>query len=504
MDSIINIIGSVKDSIILVMEQLNAVQKIQEIGIRKLPLYKETIDSLQTSILNLERVFENDIPIQHKLKRLVILSLKIDLDEFQNTLGDCINWYNHVIEIDENKYSKRLNNIFYQCTHFNICSIHLILELPTELLAELESIFIIIQEKIQDVITLEKTIFGAAIAIKHPLLQKTWINCGFNQLNDTEIPCSIIIESLYDMFVDEEGGKLKNEKVCIELITNYVHYIDSLSGTSPNGMISVSEFNKVPMNDQNLYTVKGLLGIEEQPDFEEEEIVDNKELYINDEIQIRFKENGSFLLNKEKYAEYIIQFVNQMKSVTNENKKKDTIIQSEESEESEKIENHIITKKEENIDSNEEKLKSVLENNLNLDINFDKKIIIGYNHPIEIPLCEGYGSKWPSICAYEIKIPQYEKKIGHKVFCGIKLKIVAADQGWGGTGHNNVRYQINNGDLTTGFYIDRNKNKSGEYKIDIPPNQLQPNSLIKVWLICAPWSGWEASISNITGKLKYN
>jgi hypothetical protein len=43
-----------------------------------------------------------------------------------------------------------------------------------------------INKKVKDVIELEKNILGSAIAIKHPLLQKAWIRCGYNQLNDSK------------------------------------------------------------------------------------------------------------------------------------------------------------------------------------------------------------------------------------------------------------------------------------------------------------------------------
>ena len=47
-----------------------------------------------------------------------------------------------------------------------------------------------------DDVEYEKTIFGAAISIKHPILQKAWINCGYNQLNDTEISITGLLENI--------------------------------------------------------------------------------------------------------------------------------------------------------------------------------------------------------------------------------------------------------------------------------------------------------------------
>jgi hypothetical protein len=205
MTDVLNVLKTAKDCIIEVSKQLDALENIKELGIKKLPLYIETINALSSSIDNLTLVFNKDIPIQHKLKRLVILSLKIDLDDFKDNLKECKDYYDFIIERKKKKCTIGFKTLIG-------CKKKALSYLPVEMLSNLETTFEVINEKIQDVIELEKTIFGSAIAIKHPVLQKAWMKCGLNQLNDSELPVNMIIQSLFLMFQEEENGKLKNNK----------------------------------------------------------------------------------------------------------------------------------------------------------------------------------------------------------------------------------------------------------------------------------------------------
>ena len=45
MDSALNVLSSVKEIISLVINELNTLNKIKELGIKKLPLYIETINT---------------------------------------------------------------------------------------------------------------------------------------------------------------------------------------------------------------------------------------------------------------------------------------------------------------------------------------------------------------------------------------------------------------------------------------------------------------------------
>jgi hypothetical protein len=497
MDSVFNVLSSVKDSIILVIDELDKLNQIKDIGIKKLPLYIETVSTLQSSIINLENIFEDDIPIQHKLKRLVILSLKIDLDEFKKSLQECKLWHDKIITQEEEQYMKRLNNCSYNCININLCNIELITSFPSEILEKIETIFQIINEKIQDVIILEKTIFGTAISIKNPLLQKVWMNCGLNQLNDSEIPINLIIESLYNMWCIEEGGKLHNNKTCIELITNFVNSVDNLSGTSANGMISVQELNEIPINEKNTKSIKGLLGIPHQPIYKKiKKKKNNEKEILSNEIHVRFKESSLFLENKEKYSELIINFVNDLQNKNNEYS-------------NEKINKEVnniqdINNKQDN-DTKEiaNSLEEEIQQNIVIDISFTSLISISSSHSINIPACNGYGNNWPSILATEIIVPKIDS-INNNVFSGIELIFNATDQGWGGTGHSNIRYQINDSKNMGSIFIDRDKNKENLYSIIIPPSNINSNDKILIWLSCPPWNGWEATINSIKGILKFN
>jgi hypothetical protein len=508
MDNIINVLSFVKDTIILVINELEILNKIKDIGIKKLPLYIETINTLQCSIINLERVFEKDIPIQHKLKRLVILALKLDLDEFRASLQECKLWHDKILTQNEEIYMKRLNNCTYSCININLCSVELLTTIPTEVLKKLEDTFQIINEKIQDVIKLEQTIFGTALSIKHPLLQKVWMNCGLNQLNDTEIPANLMVELLYNMWLQEEGGILHNKERCIQMLTDFVNIIDNLSGTKANGKISVQELNQVPITDKNKKSIKGLLGIPHQPIYKNQNELDNNDISkdfseknLSNEIHVRFKESSLFLQDKEKYSELIIKFVDDLNKIKNNDKKEISQINVDENNiNNNSIDTILDSKLDIKLDT---KLETIIQEDIPLNISLASTININHTYAVNIPECDGYGANWPSILVSEFIIPEFNI-INENVFSGIQLLINATDQGWGGTGHDNVRYQINDDKIVVGFFIDRIKNKNNLYTLNISPSQIKSNDKIKIWLSCAPWGGWKATMTSIKGKLTFN
>jgi hypothetical protein len=457
MTDVLNVLKTAKDCIIEVSKQLDALENIKELGIKKLPLYIETINALSSSIDNLTLIFNKDIPIQHKLKRLVILSLKIDLDDFADNLKGCKDYYDFIIERKKKKCTIGFKTLIG-------CKKKALSYLPVEMLAKLESTFEVINEKIQDVIELEKTIFGSAIAIKHPVLQKAWMKCGLNQLNDSELPENMIIQSLFLMFQEEENGKLKNNKKCLELITNFVNDLDKNCIAEPDGRISIHELNKIEFKKcdaYDQYTVKKLLHLKEQPDFDESERCDDCSLNAkesDDSLSYNNIDSNSDSSNDDE-----VQLSN-IDIVVSRSKKSSYIMP-------------------------------------NVAVIFDEPVHVPFNNAVEIPPCEGYGSNGPSKLGCEIIIPDFN--LINKVFCGVEINCNAGDQGWGGTGHSSVRYQVNDNMPVVAFFIDRNKFSDGNYKFVIPPNQVTANSKIKLWVCSAPWSGWSAVLKSVDANLIY-
>jgi hypothetical protein len=115
--------------------------------------------------------------------------------------------------------------------------------------------------------------------------------------------------------------------------------------------------------------------------------------------------------------------------------------------------------------------------------------------PVEIPQCSGYGSNWPSVKILEFKIP--ESTMQGLEFDFVEILCEAYDQGWGGTGHNNIRYQINDGDIQVGCFIDRNKNANNNYNICINHEKASSGDSVRMWFSCANWPGWSGRVEKI-------
>lgn len=149
-----------------------------------------------------------------------------------------------------------------------------------------------------------------------------------------------------------------------------------------------------------------------------------------------------------------------------------------------------------NTGNNEEKEKKVEKNRISLDINYSpRKIDASYGK--NVPKCDGYGSAgdWKADIVGSFEVPLCEDN----QLLNIELKVEATDQGWGGTGHSQVRYQVNEEKPMVGFSINRKVNDSGEYEIIIGGDKVRSGNIVKIWAFCPPWNGWEVNIVKIKG-----
>ena len=400
MDTAVNVLLNAKTNILIIISELNAINDIKKISIKKLPLYIETINTLSSSIDYLNTIFVNDIPVEHKLKRLMILGLNINLQDFLKTLKECIEWY------------KNITGTKWYCGFLCYKLKDVILHPPSNLINQLNDTFDEISKTLPLIIDLEKNILGTAIRIIHPILQKSWINaCGLNQLNDSELDANQIIQSLYLMLKIEENGNLKNDKLCRKMIVDYVNFIDTLAGTPPDGKITIQELNQIVVTPTNSNSVKCLLGICKQP---------NVEISKND-----------------------------------------------------------------------------------IQINFIGPVKINHTHTVDYPmpnvLSHCYGDGWPNKMVCEFIVPEFFGVITQeqKEFFGVEIESKLADQGWGGTGHDQLRYQVNDGLPIPGASVARDKFPEGIYKFTIPPDQVKLGDTVKIWLFCPPWNGWSMIMESI-------
>jgi|TARA_B110000967_G_C18850825_1_gene544509 hypothetical protein len=142
--------------------------------------------------------------------------------------------------------------------------------------------------------------------------------------------------------------------------------------------------------------------------------------------------------------------------------------------------------------------------NFGLDVNFTSMgELVGSAVSDRLDNCNGYGSDFPFSRICEFILPDLDTSNDYDSSY-LNLDIKACDQGWGGTGHVQVRYQINDGECLHGFNVNRDNNITGEYNISIPLDQtLHSSDKIILYLLCPTWGGWCANVSSVEGEICY-
>ena len=135
---------------------------------------------------------------------------------------------------------------------------------------------------------------------------------------------------------------------------------------------------------------------------------------------------------------------------------------------------------------------------------------IDFKERTRLPNGKGYGYDFPAgkVCDYIIPLKENEdntklkeNNLNYEIE-SITFKCSAYDQRWGGTNHSQVRYQINDGNCIQAFLINySSQNEENEYSFTI--HNISNEDKISIWLLCPPWSGWEAHIEHIIPIIKY-
>lgn len=133
----------------------------------------------------------------------------------------------------------------------------------------------------------------------------------------------------------------------------------------------------------------------------------------------------------------------------------------------------------------------------NLDIDF-KPMSIDYDWKLNVPHCEGYGSAsdWKANVFAHFVVQEND----NKQLLNVELTVKAIDQGWGGTGHCQIRYQVNENMPIVGCSINRENSPDSIYKFSIGGDKLKIGNNVKIWGFCPPWGGWKLNVSEIEAK----
>jgi hypothetical protein len=420
MVDVVGTLKSVKHCIDAATTQIQSLAKLHELTLTKLPVYDQALVGLKTAIDLLYDVFVQEVPIQHALRFVQLRLLELELEKFKKTLDACIEWHKSMVFLGIFPSHADVEQVPVVISCFWSGGAHCLKKIhhmrrvfqvtPTLLEQQVDQAFEKIQPLLQQANVLQTDILGSAIEIQHPILRRAWMNANKgNQLNNTDLSVTALIESLYGMLHQEEGGEIVKEDFCKQVIANFVRYLDGLAGSAPDQRISLAELKQFATTVENSGSVKALLGLKQQPS--------DKEYKVSVPV------------------------------------------------------------------SNE-------------------KTRVAFFEPVLIPPCEGYGCNWPSKIAATLVVPSPPSS--HETYLvGVQVTCFAEDQGFGGTGHAQVRFQVNDDMAVPACSVWRDKVPDGKYSFVIGPDKVKVGDTVTIWACCPPWNAWLIKVSDIHVEAKF-
>jgi hypothetical protein len=66
-----------------------------------------------------------------------------------------------------------------------------------------------------------------------------------------------------------------------------------------------------------------------------------------------------------------------------------------------------------------------------------------------------------------------------------------------------LRYQINDNVTVKVFQIDRNQFPNNIYKFSIPPENIELDNKVTLWIFSPQWGGWSMTLSSVTATANF-
>jgi hypothetical protein len=488
MDSSVKLLLTINDSVKGILMELKLLKELKYFVKFDIHLYEEAIQTMSDKIDIFYEAFSSGI-LNHRAISLSILNiLNLHFNEIQSMFKKIKNWHHKVSK-------KGIRPLFTLC-----------INKPSKMKKLLQKNMDSITPHLYQIQELERTIFGTAIRIKQHILRKAWMLVGANQLNDSFLPKNLFCENLYMLLKTEGGGELKRKDFWKDKIRQFVDELDGSACTDIDNKLSIAELNEISDELINVESVMDLIlnatkkpepcralmltntHIDVSQNDENDDEIENE----NDNETDNENENENYFLEKSKAKNYFLE--NNENENENENENDNNENENDNSEnknENEKPNILMIEDKSE--------LKEIIKE---IDLNLIKQISVNNQDKIMIPKCQGYGANWPSKLCNEFIIPELPNERYQLFF--VKIKCKAYDQMWGGTGHSQVRYQINDEMPKTGFSVNIQKNPDNDYEIKISGEKVKVGDKIKIWACCPPWAGWKIIIDQINAFVYYS
>lgn len=509
-----DIVGTISNICVVVgdiKEQIDSLKELAMMG-DKMANYQDALGHLAKSLEKLEQIFDTSSPHAYLFQYNVLSCsiVKIWVDKL-------IPIRKFITKISEWQHAEGCHKAYKFARIY--CN-----SKPSLVKARINKYCDRIYDALYAVQNLNRNIFGSAIRIENPVLRKAWMLSGENQLNETALPKNIIKENLFTLLKIEMKEKLEKDKsTYIRLVNKLLKDLDESAGTEGDNLISVQELNELDpryneCNDAN--TLLRRYG---------EDINKLKLLCkiktLSDSNMAKASSSSAYIIpespsKKRKSVKNVkIAGVDDIGlGLDAEHKSEEEEGKEEEDEEGEEDIADDETVKADHSEAVSLELSSSekffdeikIEDNL---ISLEKiTTITGCSCSSKAPASLGYGGDFPAIMVLDMTIPSIDdhvkqggdERLYEKELVEVLFSAVAKDQGWGGTNHAHVRYQINDSACNKAFNIKRDKeNPDNIYSFTINGSDINNGDRIQMWLFCPPWGGWNASFEKISCVYKY-
>lgn len=522
-DTAINIIKKVKT-------EYDALLSLEESLLEFNLTYGNVLDKIIESLTLFDKANKYNLLDHHYLSFAIVDILNLKFQKIYKNIKSV----NNVLK-DSIIPTKCLKNLFYGRTK------------PSNLNKLLENSYNEIFILLKYLDELENKIFGSAVRIKHSVFRNSWLLAGKNQLNNSSLSSNIFRNNLIVFYKRElkifhkiDLDRRKKTKQIMKLIMSNVHnittYVDSALTEYADDDITIVELNHINKKISDCKTIQDISNvINEKLDKEiiniseiinkdhpnlimtkkEEEEEKNNQMNILDEFEYLKKRKcldlfDCFCCEREINFESENDLSNNNNLSSNQNekdslvKKDDRILMLEDrlskvqsclktdSETEEENEIDVDDKKKETKTNMSFTIRTLLDEAITFD-GFENKDSME-NRPI---VDKNYGNDFP--CKL-LHIYKFENTTDCKIDV-LSFEFNIQDQGWGDSGHLNVRYKINDSGTNVGFFVNRFKNKTNLYTLDINLSDLEKGSnLIYFYMFCPPWDGWFGKVNLINCK----
>ena len=529
-------------------DQINEIDQIKQLVKSHLPTFTKALERMNDSLEMLTYVFQGTHAhtelFNHKLLNfsqidMIVVKLK-PLPDLLRLLSDLNR---------TEKFVDRMK-LYWQ--------IYRNYDRPSLIRAQLKRHFNIIEGALPVIIELNRTVFGSATRIKQPVLRKAWMLAGENQLNDSSLPINILQDNLYMLLKLEIGERTinsTNKKTRYKTVINQImNDIDNRGVSDGDGNISLAELNDLPddvMEDihsgghdidpyddtcvaerrvkplkSRSQTIKMLEDTcnwicacsyathkRIDPDLSYDDVIEEADTAVS---HVKCKR---YIVRATDFFDRYRAYLKKIKKLASADAKSTSLTKNKEIMKTRSL--NTVENEPDDPEVELEGLAALFSENIQVDVPIilcDSPRIDGKSARNTPPKSTGdYGHNFISkkIASLVIKSPnEFNRKLSDKfnILTTVTFTMIASDQGWGGSNNAHVRYQINEDNCVKAFTITRRPkdNLHGEYTFTINGYELNKNpdkdlkQTIHIWLYCPPWSGWEATVHEISCEINYN